>query len=830
MGLIILKQKWNDIHENKILFKTITFLNKKMQICKLSISGKFSIAVLFVYINKTPTFGEVDQIGKFLCEQNATFIVGDFNIDRNKEDGRKKIDELCRLLKMQQVNKEITRYSATLDLIFTKKNMNEKTDFMGFVFENLYSDHSTIGFRYCKNGTIDSAYRELQINTQEKEFLRKTTGSRLKDDCNQEESKTKLKKGSDKKPSINTSIENMEDKIIFECPVDIVQSSSIRKLLNNEWLDSNIINCYLYLIGKDFPHILPISSSFNEQLSSRSFLQTDRQFKNNANIFLYSHCLVPVNCHNRHWFLLTIDFSCIEEKKVKLKVYDSLGQLESWKSNLNEKKLRMFIRFKYENVYGTGSTLQITIEDLYKEIPQQSNGIDCGVFTILYAKYIATGQNFTFKQEDMETFRKKIAKEIEDGKLENINEPEFNPAEDFDSQLKEIKSKDVPSTLSRRKLVSRKINFGEKIYFDEAEYKRIKRTESSKSKDKRKRNEENRESADARAKKYGSPDIIIIDDEKFKESSNKRSRIMKQQVSSGLGHLKILKFVNPGGRNLCFSNAVATLLLNIRGITNIIIGHNQLFYENPILQSLKRVYQKQNDSVTSTQNLRRVVEEECIRSNQIRIFNNNQQCDAAEFLQSLFEHLLIDDPHVSRNLFGQTQETIFCLNEICNSADNRPPVDNNIITLELAAPTLFMCLDSFLGHQPLERRCPHCGSEQASQTTQFTEDPEVLIFQLKRFNNNGQKLVQEISVPSRLNLPSGTPYQIIGTANHYGRTINSGHYTASLYDKTTQKFVLVNDETQNEINSLEEIIPGIDPSGNPAPLSTTVYLIVYERQ
>ena len=102
--------------------------------------------------------------------------------------------------------------------------------------------------------------------------------------------------------------------------------------------------------------------------------------------------------------------------------------------------------------------------------------------------------------------------------------------------------------------------------------------------------------------------------------------------------------------------------------------------------------------------------------------------------------------------------------------------------------------------------------------------------QLKRFNNNGQKLVQEISVPSRLNLPSGTPYQIIGTANHYGRTINSGHYTASLYDQTTQKFVLVNDETQNEINSLEEIIPGIDPSGNPAPLSTTVYLIVYERQ
>ena len=73
-------------------------------------------------------------------------------------------------------------------------------------------------------------------------------------------------------------------------------------------------------------------------------------------------------------------------------------------------------------------------------------------------------------------------------------------------------------------------------------------------------------------------------------------------------------------------------------------------------------------------------------------------------------------------------------------------------------------------------------------------------------------------------------YQIIGTANNYGRTANSGHYTACLHNKTTQKFLLVNDETQKEINSLEEIVPGINPSGNPAPLSTTVYLIVYERQ
>ena len=70
---------------------------------------------------------------------------------------------------MKQVNKESTRNNATLDLVF-RKEMKE-IDFMPFVFQNMYSDHSTVGFRYCKDGVISNEYRELQINKQDKEFL-----------------------------------------------------------------------------------------------------------------------------------------------------------------------------------------------------------------------------------------------------------------------------------------------------------------------------------------------------------------------------------------------------------------------------------------------------------------------------------------------------------------------------------------------------------------------------------------------------------------------------------------------------------------------------------
>ena len=51
---------------------------------------------------------------------------------------------------------------------------------------------------------------------------------------------------------------------------------------------------------------------------------------------------------------------------------------------------------------------EITILDMHYQILQQDNGIDCGVFTMLYAKYLAAGYSFTFKQEDIGKFRKNI--------------------------------------------------------------------------------------------------------------------------------------------------------------------------------------------------------------------------------------------------------------------------------------------------------------------------------------------------------------------------------------------------------------------------------------
>ena len=68
-----------------------------------------------------------------------------------------------------------------------------------------------------------------------------------------------------------------------------------------------------------------------------------------------------------------------------------------------------------------------------------------------------------------------------------------------------------------------------------------------------------------------------------------------------------------------------------------------------------------------------------------------------------------------------------------------------------------MSLDSFLAPVDIERNCPHCKiCKTASQTTSLIEDPEILIFQIKRFDEHGNKIGEAIDVPTRIDLQSGS--------------------------------------------------------------------------
>ena len=47
-----------------------------------------------------------------------------------------------------------------------------------------------------------------------------------------------------------------------------------------------------------------------------------------------------------------------------------------------------------------------------KDMPQQTNGSDCGMFLLKYAEYLSRNASLTFTQEDMPYFRRRMLLEI----------------------------------------------------------------------------------------------------------------------------------------------------------------------------------------------------------------------------------------------------------------------------------------------------------------------------------------------------------------------------------------------------------------------------------
>ena len=762
MGMVILQNKMVDIQPTEMDCKTLNFSTKKMQFSKLNIFKK--ISVLFVYVNKTPGICETKEIGETLKKENATAILGDMNINTDEEDGKRKVKDLCRILEMQQVNKQSTRNKYTLDLIF-RKDMKE-LDFMPFVFQNMYSDHSAVGFRYCEDGIISSDYKESKITIQDKDFLAKNTIDGMAEqewswttdhdrDENGKDEKSSSKARRSKKPKKNApNTEYEDDVVVMESPIDVARLSNIKKLLTGEWVDSNVINCYFYLISREFSSVFTTSTWFNEKLKSRSFQMIDIALKN-INLFEYGLWMIPVNCNNRHWFLTTVDTTCLSENKIEISIYDSLGNLKIWEKVLEEKKLKLFIHWKFVQAYKQKeSQLEIGLKDMHFQIPQQENGLDCGVFTIMFAKYLANGHQLTFKQEDMVKFRKTIYQEIRAEKLEDIiwdSYEDFELPENFtDTEKEDEEELEFPGTGSRR---------------------------------------------------VGEPTLDNIIDQ----------------------NLKIYRLVNPGGNNLCFSNAVVAVILNLQGIQDILRGNFPILNQNLIFRELKRLFALQSYQTSTTKHLRRIIQEQCLRSQQNgRNFDSNAQFDAAEFFGSLLEHMLYDHSEILNNLFGRNQETIFCMNPQCNTATQIPSNVINIVVLPVVGSTLLMCLNEYLTEHVIERNCPFCHNSSASQVTAFTVDPKIIIFQLNRFvyseeNHTIRKLHDQIQVPKRISLPNDAEYELVGAIFHSGASTNSGHYTAAIFSKEKDRFYFCNDEDISEIESFNE------------QKESEVYLIIYER-
>jgi len=180
----------------------------------------------------------------------------------------------------------------------------------------------------------------------------------------------------------------------------------INTLKGLQWLNDEVINFYMQMIvtrsGQgNLPKVYACTTFFYPKLKDGGHASVKRWTKK-VDIFDHAIILVPVHL-GMHWCLATIDM----QRKV-IMYYDSMG-------GRNKGCLQALAKYvEDEHMAKKGSPLDMTTwkQEFAKDIPQQMNGSDCGMFTCKFAEYISRRARFTFSQKNMPYFRQRMIFEI----------------------------------------------------------------------------------------------------------------------------------------------------------------------------------------------------------------------------------------------------------------------------------------------------------------------------------------------------------------------------------------------------------------------------------
>ncbi|KAM9321181.1 sentrin-specific protease 1 [Gastrophryne carolinensis] len=204
-----------------------------------------------------------------------------------------------------------------------------------------------------------------------------------------------------------------QDQVISEGFRLTITRKDIMTLHSLNWLNDEIINFYMNLLmerskRKGLPKVHAFNTFFFPKLKSAGY-QAVKRWTKKVDIFSMDVLLVPVHL-GVHWCLAVVDF-----RKKTVTYFDSMGG----QNNEGCKLLLQYLKLESQDKKGVcfdtnGWSLS---SKRSREIPQQMNGSDCGMFACKYADYITKDKPITFTQHHMPYFRKRMVWEIIHQKL-----------------------------------------------------------------------------------------------------------------------------------------------------------------------------------------------------------------------------------------------------------------------------------------------------------------------------------------------------------------------------------------------------------------------------
>ena len=172
------------------------------------------------------------------------------------------------------------------------------------------------------------------------------------------------------------------------------------------WLNDDIINFYMEMLRErgahdKFPSVHVFNTFFYPLFLAAGHGGVKR-WTRRVDIFAHDFIVVPVHL-GRHWCLAIVDL-----QKKAIRYFDSMG-------GNNMRCVRAVKEYLEDESMDKKKTPLNTSEwslDIVKDIPQQMNSSDCGVFTCKYADYLVRRKPITFTQEHMPYFRRRMVYEI----------------------------------------------------------------------------------------------------------------------------------------------------------------------------------------------------------------------------------------------------------------------------------------------------------------------------------------------------------------------------------------------------------------------------------
>lgn len=192
-----------------------------------------------------------------------------------------------------------------------------------------------------------------------------------------------------------------------------VTCKDLKTVLGTNWLNDVVIDFYMGLVAErsnEVPgsrRVHALTTHFFNVLRNRGY-EAVRRWTDNVDLFSYDLVLVPIHDMD-HWSLAVLNIM-----NRTFEFYDSMGR----KNRNCYQVLMAYLKKEHQDKRKFPLTPKEKWECHYvKNLPQQTNSHDCGVFVCLYAECLARGAPFNFSGRDIQRLRYRIAFEILSGKL-----------------------------------------------------------------------------------------------------------------------------------------------------------------------------------------------------------------------------------------------------------------------------------------------------------------------------------------------------------------------------------------------------------------------------